>query len=49
MLEKINHLMNMDDIKLFAKSDKELETIIQTIWIYSTDTEMEFAIKNVSC
>ena len=25
--EKINHLMYMDDIKLFAKNEKELETI----------------------
>ena len=24
--EKINHLMYMDDIKLFAKNEKELET-----------------------
>ena len=28
--EKINHLMYMDDIKLFAKNEKELETRIQT-------------------
>ena len=25
--EKINHLMYMDDIKLFAKNEKELETL----------------------
>ena len=24
--EKINHLINMDDIKLFAKNEKEQET-----------------------
>ena len=28
--EKINHLMNMDGIKLFAKNEKELETLIHT-------------------
>ena len=33
--EKINHLMNIDDIKFFAKNEKELETIIQTERIYS--------------
>ena len=33
--EKINHLMYMDDIKLFAKNEKELETLIHTIRIYS--------------
>ena len=26
--EKINHLMYMDVIKLFAKNEKELETLI---------------------
>ena len=31
--EKINHLMNMDDIKLFAKNKEELETLIH---IYPT-------------
>ena len=33
--EKINHLMYKNDIKLFAKSEKELETLIHTIRIYS--------------
>ena len=32
----------MDDIKLFAKHEKELETQIQTIRIYSEDIGMEF-------
>ena len=31
--EKINHLMNMDDIKLFAKNKEELETFIQAVRI----------------
>ena len=34
--------MYMDRIKLFAKNGKELETLIQTIKIYSHDTGMEF-------
>ena len=29
--EKINHLMYMDDIKLFAKNEKELETLKHTV------------------
>ena len=37
--------MYMDDIKLFAKSEKELETLIQTIKIYSQDIGMEFVIE----
>ena len=40
--EKINHLMYMDNIKLFAKSEKELETQIHTVRIYSQDMGMEF-------
>ena len=35
--EKIDHLMNTDDIKLFAKNEKELETLIQAVRIYSMD------------
>ena len=33
--KKINHLMYMEDIKLFAKNEKELESLIQTVRIYS--------------
>ena len=43
--EKINHLMYMDDIKLFTKNEKELETLIQTVIIYSQDIEMEFGVE----
>ena len=43
--EKINHLMYMDDIKIFAKNEKELETLVQTIRIYSQDIGMEFGIE----
>ena len=43
--EKINHLMNMDDIKLFAKNEKELETLIHAVRIYSQDIGMEFGIE----
>ena len=38
--EKINHLMYIDDIKLFAKNEKELETLIHAVRIYSRDTGM---------
>ena len=37
--------MYMDDIKLFAKNEKELETLIQTVRIYSQDIKMEFGIE----
>ena len=37
--------MYMDDIKLLAKNEKELETLIQTVRIYSQDIGMEFGIE----
>ena len=43
--EKFNHLMYMDDIKLFAKNEKELETLIHIIRIHSQDIGMEFGIE----
>ena len=35
----------MDDIKLFAKNKKELETLIYAVRIYSQDIGMEFGIE----
>ena len=43
--EKINHLMYVDDIKLFAKNENELETLIHAVKIYSQDIGMEFGIE----
>ena len=37
--------MYMDDIKMFAKIEKELGTLIQAMRIYSEDMEMEFGIE----
>ena len=37
--------MYMDDIKLFAKNEKELETLMHAVRIYSQDIEMEFGIE----
>ena len=47
--KKINHLMYMDDIKLFAKNERELETLIHAVRIYSQDIGMEFGMENVPC
>ena len=43
--QKINHLMYVDDIKLFAKNEREWETLIQVVIIYSQDIGMEFGIE----
>ena len=37
--------MYMDDIKLFAKNEKELETLIEAVKIYSLDIGIEFGIE----
>ena len=43
--EKINHLMYMDDVKLFAKNERKLETLIHAVRIYSQDIGMEFGLE----
>ena len=43
--EKINHLIYMDDIKLFAKNEIEFETLILAVRAYSQNIGMEFGIK----
>ena len=37
----------MDDIKLFAKNEKEQETLIHSVRIYSQDIGMEFGRENM--
>ena len=43
--ENINHLMNIDSIKLSATNEKLLEILIEVGRINSPDIEMEFGIK----
>ena len=43
--EKINHLIYMDNIKLFFKKLKGLKTLPQAVRIYSQDIGMEFGIE----
>ena len=40
-----NNINNNYGIKLFAKKEKELETLIHTVRIYSQDIGMEFGIE----
>ena len=37
--------MHMHDIKFFVKNEKELETLIQTIGLYSQDIGVEYVIE----
>ena len=39
-----NHLLFMDDLKLYGKNDKELESLVNTVRVFSEDINMEFGI-----
>ena len=43
--EKLNHLLFMDDLKIFAKSEREINGLISTVQILSNDIGIEFEIK----
>ena len=42
--EKINHLLLMDDLKLYSRSEKGLDSV-QTVRVFSEDIRMEFGIE----
>ena len=42
---KLNHLLFMDDLKLYAKSETQTNTLVRTVYEFSTDIGMEFVIK----
>ena len=41
---KINHLFFVDDLKLYGKNDKEIDSLIKTMWQCSEDIKLEFVI-----
>ena len=43
--DKINHLLFMDDLKLYSRSEKGLDSLVQTVRIFSEDIGMEFGIE----
>ena len=43
--EKINHLLFMDDLKLYNRSEKGLDSLVQTVRVFSEDIGMEFGIE----
>ena len=38
--EKINHILFMDDLKLYGRSEKGLDSLVQTICVFSEDIGM---------
>ena len=43
--EKINHLLFMDDLKLYGKSENKIKGSVSTVAVFSQDIGMEFGIK----
>ena len=41
---KINHLLYMDDLKLYAKNEDQIDALVQTVHICSADISMEFDV-----
>ena len=47
--EKINHILVMDDLKLYGRSEKGLDSLVQAVRVFSEDIEMEFGIEKLLC
>ena len=43
--EKINHLLFMDDLKLYSRSVKIFESLVQTVRVFIEDIGMEFGME----
>ena len=43
--KKINHILFMDDLKLYSQSEKGLDSSVQTGPVFSEDIGMEFGIE----
>ena len=42
---RINHLLFMDDLKLFAKSNDQIDSLANALYTFSEYIGMEFGIK----
>ena len=42
---KLNRLLFMDDLKLFAKNEEQIDTLVGTVHVFSTDIGMEFGMR----
>ena len=42
--KKINHLLSIDDLKLFAKNESQIDSLVNTVGISSEDTKIEFGL-----
>ena len=43
--EKMIHVLFMDDLKLYSRSEKGLEQLVQTVRVFSEDIGMDFGVE----
>ena len=43
--QKVNHLLFMDDLKLYASNEKSLEALIETVHVFSNGIGMEYGVE----
>ena len=41
----MNYLLFMDDLKLFSKSEQQIDTLVRTVHVFSSDVGMKFGLK----
>ena len=41
---RINHLLFMDDLKLFGKNQDQIDSLVQTVHLFSEDIGMQFGL-----
>ena len=46
--EKINHILFMDDLKLYSWSEKVFDSLVQAICVFIKDIGMEFGMEKCS-
>ena len=42
---KLNHLLLMDDLKLFSKNEEQMDTLVRNVYVFSADIRTEFGMK----
>ena len=42
---KLNHLLFLGDLKLYAKSKEQTNMLVRTVYVFNTDISMGFGIK----
>ena len=42
--ERINHLLFMNDLKMYSRREKGLDSLVHTVCVFSEDIGMEFRI-----